>query len=32
MTFLPVILATGLFALLPETKGREPEDLWPEVV
>ena len=29
VTFLPVILATGLFALLPETKGREPEDLWP---
>jgi MFS family permease len=28
-TFLPVILAAGLFALLPETKGREPEDLWP---
>jgi MFS family permease len=32
VTFLPVILATALFALLPETKGREPEDLWPEVV
>ncbi|HEY5025239.1 MAG TPA: MFS transporter [Acidimicrobiales bacterium] len=30
VTFLPVILATGLFALLPETKGREPEDLWPD--
>jgi MFS family permease len=28
-TFLPVVLAAGLFALLPETKGREPEDLWP---
>ncbi|HXQ90728.1 MAG TPA: MFS transporter [Acidimicrobiales bacterium] len=31
ITFLPVVLATGLFALLPETKGREPEDLWPDV-
>jgi ABC-type uncharacterized transport system permease subunit len=31
VTFLPVVLATGLFALLPETKGREPEDLWPDV-
>ena len=29
VTFLPVVLATGLFALLPETRGREPEDLWP---
>jgi hypothetical protein len=31
VTFLPVVVATGLFALLPETKGREPEDLWPGV-
>jgi MFS family permease len=31
VTFLPVVLATALFALLPETKGREPEDLWPDV-
>ena len=31
VTFLPVILAVALFALLPETKGREPEDLWPDV-
>jgi MFS family permease len=31
VTFLPVVLAAGLFALLPETKGREPEDLWPKV-
>ena len=31
VTFSPVILATALFALLPETKGREPEDLWPDV-
>jgi MFS family permease len=30
VTFLPVLLATGLFALLPETRGREPEDLWPD--
>ncbi len=30
VTFLPVVLAAGLFALLPETKGREPEDLWPD--
>ena len=28
-TFLPVLLATALFALLPETRGREPEELWP---
>jgi len=31
VTFLPVVLATGLFALLPETRGREPEELWPDV-
>ena len=30
VTFLPVVLATGLFVLLPETRGRELEDLWPE--
>ena len=29
-TFLPTAAAAGLFWLLPETKGREPEDLWPE--
>lgn len=29
-TFLPVIFATLLFLLLPETKGHEPEDLWPD--
>jgi MFS family permease len=28
-TFLPMLLATSLFLLLPETKGKEPEDLWP---
>ena len=31
VTFSPVILAAALFALLPETRGREPEDLWPDV-
>jgi MFS family permease len=30
VTFLPAVLATGLFALLPETRGRELEDLWPD--
>ena len=30
ITFLPMVLATGLLLLLPETRGREPEDLWPE--
>ncbi|HEX3566073.1 MAG TPA: MFS transporter [Acidimicrobiales bacterium] len=30
ITFLPMSLAMGLFWLGPETKGREPEDLWPE--
>ena len=29
VTFLPVLAATGLFWLLPETKGRELEELWP---
>jgi AAHS family cis,cis-muconate transporter-like MFS transporter len=28
LTFLPAMLVTGLFWLLPETKGRELEDLW----
>lgn len=28
VTFLPVLLATPLFFLLPETMGTEPEDLW----
>ena len=32
VTFAPMILAAGLFFLLPETKGREPEDLWPDPV
>lgn len=30
VTFLPTIPAALLFFLLPETKGREPEDMWPE--
>jgi MFS family permease len=29
LTFLPAALAAGFFWLLPETRGREPEDLWP---
>jgi MFS family permease len=29
ITFLPAALAAGFFWLLPETRGREPEDLWP---
>jgi MFS family permease len=29
VTFFPAALAAGLFWLLPETRGREPEDLWP---
>lgn len=32
ITFLPVMCAGALFWLLPETKGREPEALWPERV
>jgi MFS family permease len=30
VTFLPAALVMGLFWLLPETRGREPEELWPE--
>ncbi|HEX4244785.1 MAG TPA: MFS transporter, partial [Acidimicrobiales bacterium] len=30
ITFLPMALAMGLFWLVPETRGREPEDLWAE--
>lgn len=30
LTFLPTAAAAALFWLLPETKGREPETLWPE--
>jgi MFS family permease len=29
-TFLPAVPLMGLFWLLPETRGREPEDLWPD--
>ncbi len=29
VTFLPTVLAAALFWLLPETRGREPEELWP---
>lgn len=28
--FLPMVLSVGLLLLLPETRGREPEDLWPQ--
>jgi hypothetical protein len=28
LTFLPAALAAGLFWLVPETNGKEPEDLW----
>jgi len=28
--FLPVLVATVLFLALPETKGREPEEMWPD--
>jgi len=31
VTFLPAALIMGLFWLLPETRGREPEDLWPNM-
>jgi MFS family permease len=30
VTFLPVVLVAGLFVLLPETRGHEPEELWPD--
>ena len=29
-TFLPTLVLLSLFLLLPETRGREPEDLWPD--
>jgi MFS family permease len=29
LTFFPAALGAGLFWLLPETRGKEPEDLWP---
>jgi MFS family permease len=30
VTFLPMALAAGLFWLVPETRGKEPEMLWPD--
>ena len=30
ITTLPMALASGLFLLVPETKGKEPEMLWPD--
>jgi len=30
ITFLPATAAAALFWLLPETRGREPESMWPE--
>ncbi|MGO8869833.1 MAG: MFS transporter [Acidimicrobiales bacterium] len=32
LTFLPAALVATLFWVLPETRGREPEDLWPAPV
>lgn len=32
VVFLPVIFTTGFLLLLPETKGKEPEELWGEEV
>jgi hypothetical protein len=29
--FLPALRGLALFLLLPETRGREPGDLWPRV-
>ncbi|MHB8439310.1 MAG: MFS transporter [Acidimicrobiales bacterium] len=29
VTFLPVVLLSGLYWLVPETMGREPEEMWP---
>jgi len=28
-TFLPAVVFAGLFWLVPETRGREPEEMWP---
>ena len=30
ITFLPAAFAAGLFWLVPETRGKEPEESWPE--
>ena len=32
VTFLPAVLVALTFFLLPETKGHEPEDMWPIVI
>ncbi|MGO9344624.1 MAG: MFS transporter [Acidimicrobiales bacterium] len=32
LTFLPAVLVALTFFLLPETKGHEPEDMWPVVI
>jgi MFS family permease len=32
ITFLPTVLVALAFFLLPETKGHEPEDMWPVVI
>ena len=32
VVFLPALLGLALFLMLPETRGREPEDLWPKVL
>jgi hypothetical protein len=31
-TFLPAVIVALAFFLLPETKGHEPEDMWPVVI
>lgn len=31
VVFLPVMFTTGFLLLLPETKGKEPEELWPDL-
>jgi len=31
VVFLPMMLTTGFLLLLPETKGKEPEELWPDL-
>lgn len=32
VTFTPPVAAVGLVAFLPESRGREPEELWPGIV
>ncbi len=32
VVFLPMMLTTGFLLLLPETKGKEPEELWSDLV